>query len=190
MDSVRFFSQKRLSSYKDENEHKDNFLLIQKITPNLGIIEIVTRNSVYYKGLRSKLWNNFTENELKKIDRIINNIQNFTDFEKELIDFEKSLSSKVSIEYPDILDEISNSEIDIYKNTLSFIVNKYNKVVDSQSDNLEDEFSKIGNFASAKNIKYSHVFFEIGKLLKNGNAPSLKQVYYASFYVEHLRNNS
>ena len=34
MDSVRFFSQKRLSSYKDENEHKDNFLLIQKITPN------------------------------------------------------------------------------------------------------------------------------------------------------------
>lgn len=46
MDSVRFFSQKRLSSYKDENEHKDNFLLIQKITPNLGIIEIVTRNIV------------------------------------------------------------------------------------------------------------------------------------------------
>lgn len=45
MDSVRFFSQ-RLSSYKDENEHKDNFLLIQKITPNLGIIEIVTRNIV------------------------------------------------------------------------------------------------------------------------------------------------
>lgn len=176
-------SKKELERKLKANKNEVDFQLLN------DSIEIITRNSVYYKSIRSKLWNNFTENELKKIDRIINNIQNFTDFEKELIDFEKSLTSKVRVEFPEVLDEISNSEIDIYKNTLSFIVTQYNKIINSKANNLEDEFNRIGNFASAKNIKYSHVFFEIGKLLKNGNAPSIKQLYYASFYVEHLRSN-
>ena len=49
-------------------------------------VEIITRDIDYYKKIRTKLWNSFTENELKRIDRVINNIQNFADFEKELID--------------------------------------------------------------------------------------------------------
>lgn len=46
LDSTKFFSQKRLSSYTDENEHKNNFLLMQKLAPKLGILEITTRNIV------------------------------------------------------------------------------------------------------------------------------------------------
>ncbi|BAK70954.1 ATPase [Aliarcobacter butzleri] len=46
MDSIKFFSEKRLLSYTDEEEHKKNFLLIQKLAPKLGIIEIATRNIV------------------------------------------------------------------------------------------------------------------------------------------------
>ncbi|MGG7074365.1 ATPase [Campylobacter sp. 9BO] len=40
------FSKERLNGYKDENEHRDNFLLIQSLTPKLGIIEIITRNKI------------------------------------------------------------------------------------------------------------------------------------------------
>lgn len=46
MNSIKFFSQKRLSSYTNEKEHKKNFLLMQKIAPQLGVLEIVTRNIV------------------------------------------------------------------------------------------------------------------------------------------------
>ncbi|MDD6162487.1 MAG: ATPase [Campylobacteraceae bacterium] len=40
------FSKVRLSSYEDEIEHKNNFLLIQKISAKLGLVEIITRNKV------------------------------------------------------------------------------------------------------------------------------------------------
>ncbi|WP_086282101.1 hypothetical protein [Campylobacter devanensis] len=49
MDKTKFeklFSKERLSGYKDQKEHLNNFLLIQELTPKLGIIEIVTRNKV------------------------------------------------------------------------------------------------------------------------------------------------
>lgn len=186
-------SHKIFNKYSISKKELDKKLKANKIEvdfqPLSDSVEIITRDIDYYKKIRTKLWNSFTENELKRIDRVINNIQNFADFEKELIDFEKNLSSKVRLEFPEVLDEISNSGNDIYKNTLSFIINRYNRIVESKSNSFEEEFSKIGNIASSKSIKYSHVFFEIGKLLKQGYAPSLKQLYYASFYVEHHRKN-
>ena len=47
MDSVKFFSIKRLKSYKNEQEHKKNFLLVQALAPKLGILEITTRNLAF-----------------------------------------------------------------------------------------------------------------------------------------------
>ena len=46
MNLNKIFSAKRLSNYKDELEHKNNFLLIQKLSLKLGVIEIATRNAV------------------------------------------------------------------------------------------------------------------------------------------------
>lgn len=46
MDSHQLFSHKRLESYENEQQHIQNFLLIQKIAPKLGLIEIVIRNRV------------------------------------------------------------------------------------------------------------------------------------------------
>lgn len=47
MDSAKFFSIKRLKSYKNEQEHKKNFLLVQALAPKLGILEIATRNLAF-----------------------------------------------------------------------------------------------------------------------------------------------
>ncbi|WP_459880543.1 hypothetical protein [Campylobacter concisus] len=47
MDSVKFFSIKRLKSYKNEQEHKKNFLLVQALASKLGILEITTRNLAF-----------------------------------------------------------------------------------------------------------------------------------------------
>jgi len=38
--------------------------------------------------------------------------------------------------------------------------------------------------AKAKGIKFDSVFNEIGKNLKSGVPPTIKQLYYASHYVE------
>ncbi len=46
MNSEKFFSKKRLDSYKNEEQHKSNLLLMQKLAPKIGIIEIATRNIV------------------------------------------------------------------------------------------------------------------------------------------------
>ncbi|QKF93137.1 ATPase [Campylobacter sp. CCUG 57310] len=46
MNSTELFSDKRLSNYTSEAEHRDNFLLMQKLAPKLGILEIITRNKV------------------------------------------------------------------------------------------------------------------------------------------------
>ena len=46
MNLNKIFSAKRLSNYKDELEHNNNFLLIQKLSSKLGVIEIATRNAV------------------------------------------------------------------------------------------------------------------------------------------------
>lgn len=46
MNSIELFSAKRLCNYTSETEHRDNFLIMQKLAPKLGILEIVTRNGV------------------------------------------------------------------------------------------------------------------------------------------------
>lgn len=47
MDGVKFFSESRLKSYISEQEHKDNFSLMQALAPKLAILEIVTRNLAF-----------------------------------------------------------------------------------------------------------------------------------------------
>ena len=44
MDLIGLFSEKRLKDYESEAKHRDNFLLMQRLAPKLGIVEIITRN--------------------------------------------------------------------------------------------------------------------------------------------------
>lgn len=41
---INLFSKDRLDTYKDEIEHKNNFIMMQILAPKLGILEIITRN--------------------------------------------------------------------------------------------------------------------------------------------------
>ena len=44
MDLIGLFSAKRLNDYESAAKHRDNFLLMQRLAPKLGIVEIITRN--------------------------------------------------------------------------------------------------------------------------------------------------
>lgn len=62
---------------------------------------------------------------------------------------------------------------------------KYNSCIEKGEDIISN-FDKIGMIAKAKGIKFDSVFNEIGKILKSGEAPSVKQLYYANYYVATL----
>ena len=44
MDLIGLFSERRLKNYESEAKHRGNFLLMQRLAPKLGIVEIITRN--------------------------------------------------------------------------------------------------------------------------------------------------
>ncbi|MGX3010523.1 hypothetical protein ACWIUD_03020 [Helicobacter sp. 23-1044] len=43
---IALFSHKRLQSYENLSQHKDNFLLIKDLSAKIGLLEIITRNKV------------------------------------------------------------------------------------------------------------------------------------------------
>ena len=43
---IALFSQKRLQSYESAEQHRQNFLLIQRLCAKIGLLEIITRNKV------------------------------------------------------------------------------------------------------------------------------------------------
>jgi hypothetical protein len=150
-------------------------------------VEIISKSKSYYSTIRSKLWDVLSDNEKNKIDKIINCIQTYSDFDISLIDFEKNILDRINKDFPEVFREIKYTENLIYNNSLDYIIKKYNKAL-SESKDVYDEFMKTYEIANNKGIQYSNVFDTIGKSLKNGLAPSLKEIYYASFYVQSLKH--
>lgn len=45
-DLQRLFSKERLQSYKNSQEHFDNFYFVGKISPKIGLLEVIIRNKI------------------------------------------------------------------------------------------------------------------------------------------------
>jgi hypothetical protein len=150
-------------------------------------IDIHSKTPEFYKKLNSLLWDNLTDNERNKFSNISALIQQKEDLTTDLVNFENNLIQKIRINYPDVLDKIVIEENTILENTLNYVVKKYNSCIEKEEDIISN-FDKIGMIAKAKGIKYDSVFNEIGKNLKLGEAPSVKQLYYASNYISTIQN--
>ncbi len=145
-------------------------------------IDIHSKTPEFYKKINSLLWDNLTDNERNKFSNISALIQQREDLTTDLVNFENNLIQKIRINYPDVLDKIVIEENTILENTLNYVVKKYNSCIEKGEDIISN-FDKIGMIAKAKGIKFDSVFNEIGKRLKSGDAPSFKQIYYASNYI-------
>lgn len=148
-------------------------------------IEIHSKTPEFYKKINSLLWDNLTDNERNKFSHIAALIQQREDLTTDLVNFENNLVQKIRINYPDVLDKIVIEENTILLNTLSYIVKKYNSLIE-RGDDLISNFDKIGMVAKSKGVKFDSVFNEIGKELKAGYSPTIKQLYYASYYISTL----
>ncbi len=148
-------------------------------------IDIHSKTPEFYKKINSLLWDNLSDNERNKFSNISALIQQREDLTTDLVSFENNQIQKIRINYPDILDKIVFEENTILVNTLNYIIKKYNSCIEKGEDIISN-FDKIGMIAKAKDIKYESVFNEIGKNLKLGESPSIKQLYYASYYIGTL----
>jgi hypothetical protein len=150
-------------------------------------VDIHSKTPEFYKKLNSLLWDNLTDNERNKFSNISALIQQNEDLTTDLVNFENNQIQKIRINYPDVLDKIVIEENTILENTLNYVVKKYNSCIEKGEDIISN-FDKIGMIAKAKGIKYDSVFNEIGKKLKSGEAPNVKQLYYASNYISTIQN--
>lgn len=72
----------------------------------------------------------------------------------------------------------------LLEETFSYVIKKYN----SSIENIISIFERIGFVAKGKGVKYDSVFGEIGKTLNDGYSPTVKQIYYASYYISTFNN--
>lgn len=145
-------------------------------------INIYSKTELFYKKINSILWDESTENDKSRLSKLSSSIQQIEELSEDLIKFENNFINKIRINKPEIFDQIKIENNNLFKNTLDFIISKYNKCIENHDDIIQT-FDKISLIASAKNVKYNSVFSEIGKKLKAGAAPSIKQIFYASHYI-------
>lgn len=148
-------------------------------------VEIHSKTTDFYKKINSLLWDKLTDNERNKLSAISASIQQKDNLTPDLISFEEQLIKNLRINQPEIFDQINFENNELLEKTFNYIVKKYNSSID-KSENIISVFEKIGAIAKIKEAKFDSVFNEIGKILNEGNSPSIKQIYYASYYVSTI----
>jgi len=136
----------------------------------------------FYKRIESILRNVLSENDKMRLTRITALIQQKDELSEELIAFEEKLIHNTRVNYPEIFDKIEYSQNTLLEDTFNYVVKKYNSLVNN-SENIISEFEKIGQVATIKGAKFASVFIEIGKRLDEGLSPTIKQLYYASYFI-------
>lgn len=146
---------------------------------------LIHKNGIdYYKELLRLLNGQLLKPDERMIESLIHSIKTRADISDIEVQREKRFIKRLRIDNPAIFDQLSASTNDVVKDTLDLIIKVYNRALETGSD-VEGEFDKKSKFFSIKGYKYSSVYQEIGKQLKAGIIPSVKQIYYASHSLKN-----
>ena len=148
-------------------------------------IDIHCKTTEFYKKINSLLWDSLSDNEKTKLSNIAALIQQRDDLTPDLVSFEEKIIQKIRTNQPEIFDQINYENNKLLEETFNYVGKKYNSSIDN-SENILSVFEKIGSIAKIKGVKYDSVFSEIGKTLNDGYSPTIKQIYYASYYVSTI----
>ena len=141
----------------------------------------------YYEKIKS-IERSLSNSDVKSISNIIHSIINKIDIDDKLILIESKITNNLRINNPSFFDNIEIKDNYLFK-AFDQILLTYNKCINEKSDVLS-EFKKIETIAGVKKIKYSSVFSEMGKLLRSGSSPKIKQLYYSSYYFRNSISES
>lgn len=169
-------SKAELKKRKGKNKKTEtDFTNIKKM------VEIFDRGDKYYSALARQLSTDLSDMEIRKLNKIKGEIQNFEDLELSDLKFEEQLMTKLRAEHPEVFDSIDSTNNINLKEPLDYIIEKYNKCISTQQD-IKSEFDKIADICTIKNIRYGSIFREIGKQLVDGVSPTIKQLKFSKNY--------
>jgi hypothetical protein len=182
-DSIKIFDKYTIS--KKELEKQSKFKLIEiDFDHIISNVEIYKNTDKYYEEIMRK-YEELNDSRDKLLNSIINSIKKNLDISDILISFEKKIVSEIRMANPEIFDNMKIEPNYIYTNTLDFIINKYNKSIQSNED-VETVFKRIEQQAILANAPYYIVYKTIGKQLKEGIPPTINQIVQASEYISKI----
>lgn len=182
-DSIKIFDKYTIS--KKELEKQSKFKLIEiDFDHIISNVEIYKNTDKYYEEIMLK-YEELNDSRDKLLNSIINSIKKNLDISDILISFEKKIVSEIRMANPEIFDNMKIEPNYIYTNTLDFIINKYNKSIQSNED-VETVFKRIEQQAILANAPYYIVYKTIGKQLKEGIPPTINQIVQASEYISKI----
>ena len=131
-DSIKIFDKYTIS--KKELEKQSKFKLIEiDFDHIISNVEIYKNTDKYYEEIMLK-YEELNDSRDKLLNSIINSIKKNLDISDILISFEKKIVSEIRMANPEIFDNMKIEPNYIYTNTLDFIINKYNKSIQSNED--------------------------------------------------------
>lgn len=142
-------------------------------------ILIHTNGVLFYKKIMSSLNGEVSPAEERLVSSLLHSIINKKDLDQEHLEKEKAFLNKVRINNPELFDRLEIEHDFLLYDTLNFVIREYNKAIET-GENVISRFNKLSTLFAAKGKQYSSSFSEIGKNLKDGKPPLIKEIYYAS----------
>ncbi|GAA3951454.1 AIPR family protein [Chitinophaga oryziterrae] len=140
----------------------------------IEISAIFDRGIEFYKSILLAMSKSLSDSHQKKIESIIISIQQCKSIEGSLLIFEKKLLNEVMISDTSLLDKINSQHL-LFSDATNFVIKKYNEAI-IKGDNVQSSFDALKELGFKKGIRHYSVFGEIGKLLENGELPSMSQI--------------
>ena len=153
--------------------------------PLYEMVRIYSNTPEFYKQIHLKFFNALKPGEIYKLEQLIGSVNSGQDIQPQHIDFEHFLLDKIRVDSPEFFDTTIFESGSLLKDTLDFIVAKYNTAIENGQD-IIGEFSGVRQLAAAKGASNTAVYDEIGKMLRAGQLPTIQQLKHASVYVSLL----
>lgn len=176
-------------SLSEEDQKKRSVKVNEVDFKNINDNILIHTNGVgYYEKILSLMSKILTPADEMKIKTIISSIINYYDLDNKTLEFEKGLINRIRVESPEIFDQLSSDSNYVFYETLNWIIKKYNSSIEL-GNNLDSEFDKIRELGERKGVKFATVFTQLGKQFEEGNAPTVKQVFYATNYFKKVNES-
>lgn len=164
-------------SVKERTKEEDNEVDFERLQMN---IEVLSKGADFYNELNTRC-SDLSDSQKNKIDTIVSSLIKLEDLNKELLLFERDLMSEIRKKQPEVFDQINTPYNYLLESTLKFIILKYNQAIEKGIE-LQDYFKAIEQRTADLENKYASIFNKIAIELTKGNAPTVKDIHFASNY--------
>jgi hypothetical protein len=149
-------------------------------------VDIHSKTTTFFKSLINEIGAELDNIDIERIDLICHNITNQNELTESSLDFAQSLLLSVRGNNPEVFDKIRISENDGLVIALDFIIEQYNNTLEN-SGNIISNFDRLSKIAQVKGLKYDSIYLQIGKQLKDGLVPTVKQLTLISESVKYMK---